>query len=83
MYRVPRRFSTGAQYAGRGGAGNVFKGEDELRQLSRELSGEQAIEEATAKTSHKTSERNVDKTDKAEKFEPAATIKNWLLGKKP
>ncbi|KAM0446954.1 hypothetical protein ACHAPV_007876 [Trichoderma viride] len=85
---VPRRLSSGAQYAGRGGAGNVFKGEDELEQLARNRSGEQAIDEApenaTEKTSEKTTEKNLDKTDKFEKVEPAAAIKKWLMfGRKP
>lgn len=92
MNRVPRRLSSGAQYAGRGGAGNVFKGEDELEQLARNRSREQAIDEApenaTEKTSEKTSEKatekHLDKTDKIEKVEPAAAIKKWLMfGKKP
>ncbi|KAL7924959.1 hypothetical protein ACQKWADRAFT_284646 [Trichoderma austrokoningii] len=81
---VPRRLSAGAQYAGRGGAGNVFKGEEELEQLARQLSGEQAIDEAPEKASEKTSEKNLDKAQKTEKGEPAATIKKWLLfGRKP
>jgi hypothetical protein len=87
VYRVPRRLSSGAQYAGRGGAGNVFKGEDELEQLARNRSREQAIDEvsedATEKTSEKTTEKNLDKTEKNGKVEPAAIIKNWLFGKRP
>ncbi|TQV96011.1 hypothetical protein V2A60_001167 [Cordyceps javanica] len=38
---VPRRYSSGAQHAGRGGAGNVFK--DDAEELTRTPSREQAI----------------------------------------
>lgn len=38
---VPRRFSSGAQHAGRGGAGNVFK--DDNAELKKTESREQAV----------------------------------------
>lgn len=38
---VPRRYSSGAQHAGRGGAGNVFK--DDAEELTRTTSREQAV----------------------------------------
>ncbi|KAL7794605.1 hypothetical protein V8C37DRAFT_376193 [Trichoderma ceciliae] len=76
---VPRRLSAGAQYAGRGGAGNVFKGEEELEELARNRSVEQAIDEPPEKTSEKTSE----KTDKTEKIEAGTAKRRWLFGKRP
>ncbi len=42
---VPRRYSSGAQHAGRGGAGNVFK--DDTDELTRTTSREQAIADDT------------------------------------
>lgn len=84
---MPRRLSAGAQYAGRGGAGNVFKGEDELEQLARNRSVEQAIDEtpenAAKEAAKEASEKTSERTDKIEKVEPAATIKKWLFGKRP
>ncbi|KAK8143355.1 hypothetical protein G3M48_007369 [Beauveria asiatica] len=38
---IPRRYSSGAQHAGRGGAGNVFK--DDAEELSQITSRKQAI----------------------------------------
>ncbi|PTB64071.1 hypothetical protein BBK36DRAFT_6395 [Trichoderma citrinoviride] len=78
---VPRRLSAGAQLGGRGGAGNVFKGDEEqLEDLARNRSVEQAIDEAPERTSDKASDKSVDnnKTDKAE----GATKRRWLFGKK-
>ncbi|KAL7942289.1 hypothetical protein V8C42DRAFT_331900 [Trichoderma barbatum] len=77
---VPRRLSTGAQYAGRGGAGNVFKGEDELEELARNRSVEQAIDEEPERTSDKASDKSAEKT---EKTEAGTTKRRWLFGKKP
>ncbi|KAJ6786870.1 hypothetical protein PWT90_00011 [Aphanocladium album] len=42
---VPRRYSSGAQHAGRGGAGNVFK--DDTEELTRTASREQAVADDT------------------------------------
>lgn len=42
---VPRRYSSGAQHAGRGGAGNVFK--DDTEELARTASREQAVVDDT------------------------------------
>ncbi|KAK1239537.1 hypothetical protein MKX07_000991 [Trichoderma sp. CBMAI-0711] len=77
---VPRRLSAGAQLGGRGGAGNVFKGEEEFEELARNRSIEQAIDEAPERTSDKASDRSVDKTDKAEGT--TTTKRRWLFGKK-
>lgn len=41
LHSVPRRFSSGAQHAGRGGAGNVFK--DDNAELKKTESREQAV----------------------------------------
>ena len=44
-YSIPRRYSSGAQHAGRGGAGNVFK--DDTEELTRTTSREQAVTDGT------------------------------------
>lgn len=73
---VPRRLSAGAQYVGRGGAGNVFKGEDELEELARNRSVEQAIDETPERESDKSSDKSAERTEKTE------TKRRWLFGKK-
>ncbi|KAI9171907.1 hypothetical protein HJFPF1_01398 [Paramyrothecium foliicola] len=45
---VPRRSSTGAQHAGRGGAGNVFKGED--AELVQKAATESAVDDSSDST---------------------------------
>lgn len=45
---VPRRLSSGAQYAGRGGAGNAFKADEVADELSRKSSNENAIDDGSS-----------------------------------
>lgn len=44
LFSVPRRASSSAQHAGRGGAGNVFKGEE--AELARKASNDQAVDDS-------------------------------------
>ncbi|KAG5915978.1 hypothetical protein E4U53_004384 [Claviceps sorghi] len=64
---VPRRYSSGAQHAGRGGAGNVFRRSGELSELARQASKEQAVVDDSAGP-------DADLT--------ASKRKHWLFGKK-
>lgn len=64
---VARRPSAGAQHAGRGGAGNVFK-ESELKKEAK-MSDEKAIDDTESSTSGESAEKEKSK-------------KNWLFGKK-
>ncbi|EXV01162.1 DUF3602 domain protein [Metarhizium robertsii] len=41
--RVPRRYSSGAQHSGRGGAGNVFRENEDSGELGRKISRDQAV----------------------------------------
>ncbi|KJZ71211.1 hypothetical protein HIM_09417 [Hirsutella minnesotensis 3608] len=68
---VPRRFSSGAQHAGRGGAGNVFRDSEDGAELARNASIEQAVddEDATA-LAHGGSDNVVSKG------------RNWLFNRK-
>lgn len=63
---VPRRASSGAQHAGRGGAGNVFKDDEVSRELARKKTNEQAISEETSPVGESLASKG----------------KNWLFGKK-
>ncbi|KAG5962911.1 hypothetical protein E4U58_003731 [Claviceps cyperi] len=64
---VPRRYSSGAQHTGRGGAGNVFREGEELTDLARRTSREGAI---------------VDNASSTEGDAAAAKRKHWPFGKK-
>lgn len=76
---VPRRPSTGAQHAGRGGAGNVFKGED----VSNLETTDAVIDDDSSSDATALKEKNGEKTEKSEKTEKeAAAKKGWLFGKK-
>lgn len=74
VLRVPRRYSSGAQHSGRGGAGNVFRENEDLAELARKGSREQAVAE-DAPDQNTTSSPEPDAT--------AAKRKNWLFGKRP
>lgn len=63
---VPRRASSSAQHAGRGGAGNVFKDDEAAQQLTRKASNEQAIDDGPISPSESLATKG----------------KNWLFGKK-
>lgn len=73
LYSVPRRFSSGAQHAGRGGAGNVFREDEDTPELVRKASREQAIVDDSS-----------DRTDGKPVSPGVETSKrrNWLFGKK-
>ncbi|KAG6091793.1 hypothetical protein E4U30_006292 [Claviceps sp. LM220 group G6] len=64
---VPRRYSSGAQHTGRGGAGNVFREGEELTDLARQTSREDAI---------------VDNASSTEGDAATAKRKHWPFGKK-
>ena len=70
--RVPRRYSSGAQHSGRGGAGNIFRETEDSNKLARKPSQEQAIDDSA------------DSKDTAspEPEANAAKRKNWIFGKK-
>lgn len=63
---VPRRASSSAQYAGRGGAGNAFKDDEAALKLTRKASNEQAIDDGPATPNESIATKG----------------KNWLFGKK-
>lgn len=68
--RVPRRLSSGAQHAGRGGAGNVFRdGDDVAADSARAVGREQPVIDDVA-------------TDGADPDSGASKGRKWLLGKK-
>jgi hypothetical protein len=67
---VPRRESAGAQHAGRGGAGNVFKA-DEV-DLARQASHENAVDDSSSASD----------TLAAKPVPAPSKAKNWLFGKK-
>ncbi|KAJ6445537.1 phd finger domain-containing protein [Purpureocillium lavendulum] len=74
---VPRRFSSGAQHAGRGGAGNVFRDADDGADLARKASREQAVVDDGAAAPGRNSSPVTPGADSL-----AAKGKNWLFGKK-
>ena len=74
---VPRRYSSGAQHAGRGGAGNVFKDTEDGAELVRKASREQAIVDDSTAAARRS---NSPAMPAAESL--AAKGKNWLFGKK-
>lgn len=63
---MPRRPSAGAQHAGRGGAGNIFK-ESELKNEAK-AGNEKAIDDTESNISGESNEKEKAK-------------KNWLFGK--
>lgn len=70
---VPRRESSGAQHAGRGGAGNIFKGED----ISNLESKEAAVDDDSASDATGQKEKAEERLEKV-----PSKPKNWLFGKK-
>lgn len=76
ILRVPKRYSSGAQHTGRGGAGNVVREHEELSELARQTSKEQAIEDdsSDAAAAPTAASPDADLT--------AAKRKHWLFGKK-
>ncbi|KAF7559575.1 hypothetical protein G7046_g4564 [Stylonectria norvegica] len=70
---VPRRSSSGAQHAGRGGAGNIFKDDEASIKLTRKASNEHAIDDDPAV---------MPKSPRTEAASLAAKGKTWLFGKK-
>jgi hypothetical protein len=73
---VARRPSAGAQISGRGGAGNVFKGEDTA--ALRAASKENAIEDGTLPPSTASTNSGSSNETQAAKSKP----KSWFFGKK-
>ncbi|KAH0596476.1 hypothetical protein MHUMG1_05593 [Metarhizium humberi] len=71
---VPRRYSSGAQHSGRGGAGNVFRENEDSGELGRKISRDQAVTD------------DAPSRDAVPSPDPDATSnkrKNWLFGKRP
>ncbi|CAG9939448.1 unnamed protein product [Clonostachys rosea f. rosea IK726] len=78
---VPRRPSSGAQHAGRGGAGNVFKDKAEAERLARKANNDSAVAEddtESASTDLKGGDKDKDKEAAAKE----KSKKHWLLGGK-
>lgn len=69
-----RRPSSGAQYAGRGGAGNIFKGEE----VSNLETTEAVIDDDSSSDAAGPKEKTGEKLEKV----PSNKGKNWLFGKK-
>ncbi|CAM1507363.1 Fc.00g070040.m01.CDS01 [Cosmosporella sp. VM-42] len=63
---VTRRSSSGAQHAGRGGAGNVFKDDEASLKLTLKTSNENAVDDGPVTTNESLATKG----------------KNWLFGKK-
>ncbi|PNY27869.1 Uncharacterized protein TCAP_02201 [Tolypocladium capitatum] len=74
---VPRRLGSGAQYAGRGGAGNVFRGSQEGADLARKTSREQAVVDDGSVAAGRTGGLASPGPRSL-----AAKCKSWLFGKK-
>lgn len=71
---IPRRYSSGAQHTGRGGAGNVFRENEELTELTHKSSKEQAVFDDTTGGGNATASTDPDATTQKRK--------NWLFGKR-
>lgn len=76
---IPRRFSSGAQSSGRGGAGNIFRDADEGSDLARKTSREQAVVD-DGSAAPVTGRNGSPASPGPESF--AAKGKSWLFGKK-
>ncbi|KOS20740.1 hypothetical protein ESCO_004318 [Escovopsis weberi] len=83
---IPRRLSSGAQHAGRGGAGNVFMGDEEAEALAKQCLSdrEHAIDDQPDKGDKSDKCEKADKAEKVEKLEKieeqAAKKGHWLWG---
>lgn len=71
---IPRRYSSGAQHTGRGGAGNVFRENEELTELAHKSSKEQPVFDDTTDGGNATASTDPDVTTQKRK--------NWLFGKR-